>query len=166
MGIAPDSLTYMAVGAMGLDTSQALGFALALPERRVVALQGDGSLMMNVGSMATIADQAPHNLVHIICRNQIYEANGGQPIPKGTEIDYPGLARSCGYRQVFYFQTLDDWRAGLGDALAAHGPTFICIDVTAGAAPKLDYEKLHAPDLIEQFRKKLAATEYHQGRKA
>ena len=158
LALDPPGLTYLAVGAMGLDTSHALGFALAMPDRRIITLQGDGSLMMNLGSLATLADQAPPNLVHIACRNTIYEANGGQPIPNGSEIDFPGLARAAGLRAVFSFNNLDSLQRGLADAFAAPGPVFICVDVTAGAPPVLDYERLHAPDLIQRFQAELAAT--------
>jgi thiamine pyrophosphate-dependent acetolactate synthase large subunit-like protein len=132
--------------------------ALALPDRRIFTLQGDGSLMMNLGSLATLSDQAPPNVVHIACRNTIYEANGGQPIPNGTEIDFPALARASGIRSVFSFSDLDDLTRNFSAALSARGPVFICVDVKAGAPPALDYEKLHAPDLIQKFQAALKAT--------
>lgn len=141
-------LPYLAVGAMGLDTSHALGFALAMPDRRIVTLQGDGSLMINLGSLTTLVDQAPPNVVHITCRNTIYEANGGHPIPNGGSIDFPGLARASGIKSVFAFGDLEALTRGLAGAFSAPGPVFICVDVEAGAPPKLDYERLHAPDLI------------------
>jgi phosphonopyruvate decarboxylase len=158
LALDPPGIPYLAVGAMGLDTSHALGLALAMPDRRIFTLQGDGSLMMNLGSLATLADQAPPNLIHITCRNTIYEANGGQPIPNGTGIDYPALARASGLRSVFAFGTLGEVEQGLAEALAAPGPVFVCVDVTAGAPPVLDYGRLHAPDLIQRFRAEIKAT--------
>jgi sulfopyruvate decarboxylase subunit beta len=158
LALDPPGLTYLAVGAMGLDTSHALGLALALPDRRIITLQGDGSLMMNLGSLATLADQAPPNLVHITCRNTIYEANGGQPIPNGDKIDFPRMARASGLHSVFSFSRIEDLTQNLADAFAAPGPVFICVDVEAGAPPVLDYEKLHAPDLIQRFQAALKAT--------
>jgi thiamine pyrophosphate-dependent acetolactate synthase large subunit-like protein len=158
LALDPPGLAYLIVGAMGLDTSHALGLALALPDRRIVTLQGDGSLMMNLGSLATLADQAPPNLIHITCRNTIYEANGGHPIPNGDVIDFPGLARASGLRSVYAFSDLDDLKQRLSEAFAAPGPVFVCVDVQAGAPPVLDYQKLHAPDLIQQFQAALKAT--------
>lgn len=158
LALDPPGLAYLAVGAMGLDTSHALGLALALPDRQIFTLQGDGSLMMNLGSLATLADQSPPNLVHIACRNTIYEANGGQPIPNGDKIDFPALARASGLKSVFAFSDLDDLTQNFAAALAAPGPVFICIDVEAGAPPVLDYARLHADDLIQQFQRDLAAT--------
>lgn len=151
-------LPYLAVGAMGLDTSHALGFALAMPDRRIITLQGDGSLMMNLGSLATLGDQAPANVVHICCRNTIYEANGGHPIPGGKVIDFPALARASGIKSVFAFSDLDALKAGLAAAFTTPGPVFICVDVKAGEPPKLDYEKLHASDVIQRFQAALKAT--------
>ena len=79
--IAPRPLNYLSIGAMGLDSSHGLGLALGRPDKRVVVLQGDGSLLMNLGSLVTIAAVAPKNLVHLVAQNDTYEANGSQPIP-------------------------------------------------------------------------------------
>ena len=77
----PRELNFFANGAMGLGSSHALGIALGHPDRRVVVLDGDGSLLMNLGSLVTIAAVAPKNFVHFVCDNECYEANGGHPIP-------------------------------------------------------------------------------------
>jgi len=69
-------LNYNSVGAMGLASSHGLGLALARPDRRVVVLDGDGSLLMNLGSLVTIANAAPANLYHFVSQNGSYEANG------------------------------------------------------------------------------------------
>jgi thiamine pyrophosphate-dependent acetolactate synthase large subunit-like protein len=158
LALQPPGLVYLAVGTMGLDTSHALGLALALPDRRIVTLQGDGSLMVNLGSLATLAEQAPKNLVHITCRNTIYEANGGHPIPSGRVIDFSLLARGAGLTSGFSFAHLAELEANLPQAFDAPGPVFICVDVEAGAPPVLTYEKLHAPDLIQRFQADLGIT--------
>ena len=158
LGVCPDGLTYLAVGAMGLDTSHALGFAIAQPDRRVICLQGDGSLMMNLGSLATYAAEQPRNLVHIVCRNTIYEANGGHPIPNGADLDFCGIARACGLARTHHFSDLATCEATIGVALTEPGPVFVCLDVECGPAPILDYQKLHAPDLIQRFKQKLEET--------
>ena len=66
---------------MGLASSHALGLALGRPDKRVIVLDGDGSLLMNLGTLVTIAEAAPKNLIHFVCENGTYEANGGHPIP-------------------------------------------------------------------------------------
>ena len=80
-GDRPAGSQLSSIGAMGLDTSHGLGLALGRPDKRVVVLQGDGSLLMNLGSLVTIAEAAPKNLVHLVAQNRTYEANGGHPIP-------------------------------------------------------------------------------------
>ncbi len=96
--IAPRPLNYLSIGAMGLDSSHGLGLALGRPDKRVIVLQGDGSLLMNLGSLVTIAAVAPKNLVHFVAQNDTYEANGSQPIPN-PKVDFAGMARGvrlCG----------------------------------------------------------------------
>src|SRR5437868_8004660 len=96
------ALNYFSVGAMGLDCSHALGLALGRPDRRVICLQGDGSLLMNLGSLVTIAAAAPRDLVHLVVQNGTYEANGGHPIPN-TRADFASMARAAGYAHVYDF---------------------------------------------------------------
>src|SRR5882724_13690509 len=79
--IRPSPLNYLSHGAMGLASSHALGLALGRPDKRVIVLDGDGSLLMNLGSLVTIGAAAPPNLVHFVSRNGTYEENGGHPIP-------------------------------------------------------------------------------------
>ena len=74
-------LNYFAFGAMGLASSHALGLALARPDKRVIVLDGDGSLLMNLGTLVTIGAVAPKNFTHIVAHNGSYEANGGHSIP-------------------------------------------------------------------------------------
>src|SRR5205807_7598081 len=93
------ALNYFSVGAMGLDSSHALGLALGQPERRVICLQGDGSLLMNLGCLVTIAAAAPTNLVHMVVQNGTYEANGSHPIPN-TKVEFAAMAREAGYAHV------------------------------------------------------------------
>src|SRR5215216_8097775 len=79
--IAADDLSVNCVGFMGGASSLGLGIALAQPERKVIVLDGDGSLLMNLGSLVTIANAKPKNLVHFVFENGLYEVTGGQPVP-------------------------------------------------------------------------------------
>ena len=79
--IRPNPLNYLSHGAMGLASSHALGLALGRPDKRVIVLDGDGSLLMNLGTLVSTAEAAPKNLFHFVCENGTYEANGGHPIP-------------------------------------------------------------------------------------
>src|SRR5919202_3942983 len=76
-----EELDLPLTGCMGKASSVGLGIALARPDRKVIVLDGDGSLLMNLGSLVTIGGMAPRNLVHIVCQNSVYEVTGGQPIP-------------------------------------------------------------------------------------
>jgi thiamine pyrophosphate-dependent acetolactate synthase large subunit-like protein len=105
LNLGERTLNYFSVGAMGLDSSHALGLALGRPGKRIICLQGDGSLLMNLGCLVTIAAAAPKNLVHIVVQNGTYEANGGHPIPN-TETDFAAMARAAGYVQAYDFSEL------------------------------------------------------------
>src|SRR5215472_3689243 len=106
--LAPRDLNYFSFGAMGIASSHGLGLALGQPGRRVIVLDGDGSLLMNLGTLVTIGAAAPKNLIHFVCRNGTYEANGNHPIPQPA-VDFNGLARAAGYRQLHEFSALADF---------------------------------------------------------
>src|SRR6185295_9782427 len=86
---------YM-LGSMGLAFPIALGVAVAQPKRRVVALEGDGSLLMQLGCLTTIAATAPENLTLVVMDNGIYQITGGQPTPAAASTDLVAVARGCG----------------------------------------------------------------------
>jgi phosphonopyruvate decarboxylase len=149
-------LNYTSIGAMGLASSHGLGLALACPDYRVIVLDGDGSLLMNLGSLVTIANAAPQNLVHFVSENGNYEANGGHPIPGKGTLSFAGVARSAGYRNVHEFSDIDDFRAGIGEILDARGPTFVVLKVVAGAEVPRDYGVLYAASARAAFRTAIA----------
>ena len=117
--------------AMGHATSVGLGLALAQPDRRVIVLSGDGSLLMNLGSLVTVSAQAPANLVIVVFVNGVYEVTGAQVTPRSTRtpVDYVAMARASGITSVFRWSSLDDWRRGVREALGAEGPTVVVLDV-------------------------------------
>jgi thiamine pyrophosphate-dependent acetolactate synthase large subunit-like protein len=87
-------------GSMGLASSIGLGLALARPEQRVIVLDGDGSLLMNLGSLATIGACAPRNLVVVVWDNEEYGTTGGQPTWTANRCDLAGIARAAGVAEV------------------------------------------------------------------
>lgn len=116
-------------GAMGKASSLGLGLALAQPDKKVFVLDGDGSLLMNLGALVTTANKAPKNFYHFLFNNGVYAVTGGQPIP-GSEIsDWEGLAKSAGYAAVFDFDNLEDFTTGIDEVLAAEGPVFVHLAV-------------------------------------
>lgn len=112
---------------MGHATSYGLGIALAQARRRVIVCNGDGSMLMSLGSLVTIAAQAPPNLVVLIADNGVYEVTGAQPVP--ARPDFAGLARASGIRSVFQFANVAEWNASAAVVLDARGPTVAVLDV-------------------------------------
>jgi sulfopyruvate decarboxylase subunit beta len=153
--IKPEAATFTAVGAMGQASSLALGFALGAPDRRVMVLDGDGSLLMNLGSLVSIANAAPDNLLHFVCENGTYEANGGHPIPAKDKVSFAKLALAAGYREAHEFSELDALEAALPGILRARGPVFIDLKIEAGASYPQDWAYMHGKESREKFRQAL-----------
>jgi thiamine pyrophosphate-dependent acetolactate synthase large subunit-like protein len=138
------ALNYFSVGAMGLDSSHALGLALGRPDRRVICLQGDGSLLMNLGCLVTIAAAAPRNLVHFVVQNGTYEANGGHPIPN-ARVDFAAMARAAGFAHVHDFADLANFEQQAGHVVKQAGPVFATLRVEPSKQLRYDYPKLYDP---------------------
>jgi phosphonopyruvate decarboxylase len=123
--IAPGDLSVTCVGFMGGASSLGLGMALARPERRVLVLDGDGSLLMQLGSLATVAGAAPRNLVHFLFKNGVYHTSGAQGIPGGLSVDFVMMAKGAGYRLAVVIDDLGDFERRLPELLWAEGPVFV-----------------------------------------
>jgi sulfopyruvate decarboxylase subunit beta len=122
---------------MGHATSHGLGIALAQPDRRVIVCNGDGSMLMSLGSLVTIAGESPPNLTVIIMDNGVYEVTGAQPVPHRP--DFVGLAAASGIAKVHRFTSAEEWTAAAPKALAAKATTVIVLEVepdASRAAPK------------------------------
>lgn len=157
IAIRPHPLNYLSHGAMGLASSHGLGLALGRPDKRIIVLDGDGSLLMNIGSLVTIGEVAPRNLYHLVCENGTYEANGGHPIPGRANVDFAGFARSAGYRTVHEFSDLKIFEQQIGAVLAEPGPVFVDLKIVAGGPQERDYSRIHGPQVRKAFREALAA---------
>ena len=116
-------------GAMGLASSIGLGVALVAPDRKVFVTDGDGSLLMNLGSLATIARQAPANLIHIVWDNQMWYETGGQPTHTATGTDLAGIAEASGIPCVAKVATIEAFEEVLDQAMREDGPWFIHVAV-------------------------------------
>jgi thiamine pyrophosphate-dependent acetolactate synthase large subunit-like protein len=118
---------YM-LGSMGLAIPIALGVALAQPRRHVIALEGDGSLLMQLGCLATVAAQKPANLTMVIMDNGLYQITGGQRTPAAGTSDYVALARAAGIANSAWAADEEDFDRLIDDALTG-GPTFIALRI-------------------------------------
>ena len=133
-----------------------LGIALARPDRRVVVLDGDGSLLMNLGTLVTIAHAAPKNLLHCLCQNGTYETNGAVDIPGRGRVSFPGLAREAGYPKTYMFDNLDVWERAVDGILQEDGPIFVDLHVEPGESYPEDFRRLYDIEYRERFRRALA----------
>ena len=117
------------VRTLGLCSSIAMGMALGLPQRKVIALDGDGSLLMNLSTLPTIARMKPTNLLHIVFDNEVYEASGSKKTATGTGTDLVGLARAAGIEDAHWVHSVDAFAQAAKRALSGDGPSFIGVKV-------------------------------------
>ncbi len=145
----PDHLDV--VGCMGSASTIALGIALARPERKVIIVDGDGSLLMQLGSLVTIAGAAPTNLFHFVFENGVYETSGSQPLPAEGRFDLTGMARAAGYAHTAQYDDAAKFASALPELLQRRGPVFVSVRtepedgylVRSSAGTKLDVQ-MHA----------------------
>jgi len=118
------------VGCMGKAAPFGLGLALAKPDKQVIVLEGDGSLLMNLGTLVTIANMAPKNFVCILFENGIYQTTGGHTIHSERVISFTGLATAAGFPEVYEFEQIDELEDHIQEILSISGPTFVNLKVT------------------------------------
>jgi thiamine pyrophosphate-dependent acetolactate synthase large subunit-like protein len=130
---------------MGHTSAIGLGLALAQPRRGVIVLNGDGSMLMSLGNLVTVAgaarDNGPlENFTLVVCDNGVYEVTGRQRTP-GHDVDFVDLARAAGFTCVWRFDHLPAWRDAVREVLASPGPRFVHLRVE----PMWDEENLAVP---------------------
>jgi thiamine pyrophosphate-dependent acetolactate synthase large subunit-like protein len=114
--------------AMSQGPGLALGLALAQPGRGVVVVNGDGSMLMNLGCLVTLASH-PADVYLLVLDNGLYEVTGGQVVPGSGRTDFAALARGAGLQRVYTFATQKDWEAGAKEALSGPGPVLVWLPV-------------------------------------
>jgi sulfopyruvate decarboxylase subunit beta len=114
--------------AMSQGPALALGLALAQPARGVVVVNGEGCMLMSLGSLVTLA-QNPANVYLLVMDNALYEVTGGQAPAGAGRTDFAGLARAAGVQRVYQFDTADGWRGGAAEALTGAGPVVVWLKV-------------------------------------
>lgn len=132
----PDPLNVRCAPLMGGASSIGLGIALARPDTKVIVLDGDGSLLMQLGSLATIASAAPRNLYHVLFENRVlYEGGGRLPTSAGTAFDFEGMARAAGYRIALSFDDAESLDNSLPALLESSGPVFVRLSIDVPPTP-------------------------------
>jgi sulfopyruvate decarboxylase subunit beta len=144
--------------AMGHAADFALGLALAQPHRKVICLNGDGSMLMSLGTLVTIVASDATNLVLFVLQNERYELTGNQLVPGGGAVDFAGLARAAGFPRVHGFQDAAAYGAALPAILEGAGPVCVAIKVEPGTSGPLDRgpaepEAYLRPSLAESARR-------------
>ena len=119
---------YM-LGSMGLAFPIALGVALAQPNRHVFALEGDGSLLMQLGSLSTIASLAPNNLTMVVLDNGLYQITGAQPTPAAAASNIVAIAIGCGLANSAWAADEEDFERLVDQSLSASSPTLIGVRI-------------------------------------
>jgi phosphonopyruvate decarboxylase len=139
---------FLTVGSMGHSSQIALGIALSKPDARVINLDGDGSVIMHMGSLAVIGTTAPQNLYHIVLNNGAHESVGGQPTA-GFMIDLPKVASACGYKLSIRANNSLELFSAINILAEAEGPVFLEIRVN-----KNSRKDLGRPDTSPKENKK------------
>jgi thiamine pyrophosphate-dependent acetolactate synthase large subunit-like protein len=130
MELSESSLNLRVAPMMGAAGSIGLGIALARPDKKVIILDGDGCLLMQLGSLATNAGAAPDNFYHFVFNNGVlYETGTRLPIANGKAVDFEGLGRAAGYAAAYSIDSVEALKHSLPDVLSGPAPALISLDI-------------------------------------
>ena len=140
---------YM-IGSMGVAPAIGLGVALARPTRKVLILDGDGNVLMGMGTLATIGALKPKNVIHIVFDNEVYGSTGNQPtLSQVVRLDH--VAKAAGYLNVERVRELDDLVYEVRSMLKQDGPSFLLVKVSE-LADDVGRVAIEPPAMTERFR--------------
>jgi thiamine pyrophosphate-dependent acetolactate synthase large subunit-like protein len=132
--VADRPLNYYTFGSMGQCSAIGMGIALARPDTKVVCLDGDGSLIMNMGMLCTVANVAPKNLCIVVWDNERHETTGGQPTATAFRTNLAGVALGAGIEKIIEPQNEEELDHAFERMLNEDGPFFIPVKIDAGPA--------------------------------
>lgn len=127
---------FLTVGAMGHTLSIALGVAMGQPDKRIVCLDGDGSVLMHLGALPIMASAKPDNLVHVLLNNAAHESVGGQPTV-ADQVDFKALALACGYQGYAQAHDIESLKVAWSSVTHQSGPVLLEIKIATGARENL-----------------------------
>ena len=143
---------FLTVGSMGHCSSIALGIALAKPHRQVVCIDGDGAMLMHLGSLTSIATLKPKNFRHILMNNEVHESVGGQKTA-AKELDMTAIVNSLGSSKIFSAETSADLELKFIDFISCPGPSFLEVKIRPGSRENLGRPTIKPVDNKENFMK-------------
>jgi thiamine pyrophosphate-dependent acetolactate synthase large subunit-like protein len=144
---------------LGLCAAVGLGVAVSLPHRQVVLLDGDGNLLLNLASLADLANQGVKNLIHIVLDNESYEGGGGLRSATAGKADLAAIAKGAGTPDANVVTTLDEFERTVRRALAEAGHYFIVAKVERGSVSKLPTLTLDGKEAKYRFARYIESTE-------
>ncbi len=147
---------------LGLCAAVGLGLAISLPHRRVLILDGDGNLLLNLASLADMANQDLRNMVHIVLDNEAYEGGGGLRSATAGKADLALIARGAGIQEVHVTTTLDEFDKVAREGLKNPGHHFIVVKVEKGSVPDLPALTLDGKEAKYRFARYIERTEGKQ----
>jgi thiamine pyrophosphate-dependent acetolactate synthase large subunit-like protein len=147
-----DARNFCFIGAMGQAGPFALGLALSQPEKRVVLFTGDGEMLMGLGSLATIANQAPANLVILVMDNESYVETGSQPTATAGRTNLEAVAKGCGIADTRTFTDESERQALRELVRSAPGPVFANVKIVREALPLAFPHSFDGAIAINRFR--------------
>ncbi|MET3544872.1 phosphonopyruvate decarboxylase [Paenibacillus favisporus] len=142
---------YM-VGSMGCVSSFGLGLALSQPSKNIVVIDGDGSLLMRMGSLATNGYYSPNNMIHILLDNNAHESTGGQRTVSHN-MDFVNIAASCGYTRAIHVHNLEELKASLQEWKKTKGLTFIYMKTSMQSKDQLARPSIKPHEVKERLQR-------------
>ena len=143
---------FLTVGSMGHCSSIALGIALSSPHRQVVCIDGDGAMLMHLGSLTTVASLKPKNFRHILVNNGVHESVGGQATAANC-IDLSSIIEAVGSSKIFKAETPNELKETISNFLYCTGPSFLEIKISPGSREKLGRPTIKPIDNKKDFMK-------------
>ena len=148
--VCDKSSNFYMIGSMGLASSIGLGVALKNPRKSVFIFDGDGNILMNLGSLTTISSQKPKNLIHIVFDNSVHESTGGQPT-NSNFVNIEKIAKACNYNHTFTVRTENNLLKILDKIKKLKGPIMIVVKIQQSKGEKSKRVNILSVDIKERF---------------
>lgn len=146
--MSSSDLNLSCVPLMGGASALGLGIALAQPARKVLVLDGDGSLLMQLGTLATVSGQAPSNYYHFVFDNGVWFEGGADfPLPAAGRLSWTGLALAAGYASTYSFDDADGLESALPSLLSCRGPVLTQLQIDTSAADRRPWSATNLQDV-------------------